>query len=139
MDGEWLTYEQAAERLNISPEAIRQRAIRHRWARTAGNDGRARVHLPDDVRPASGRSNRKPVRTPSGPVADGPLLKYLESHVETLKEQLAASAEREGRLASDLAAERERADKAIAAFADLAQRLDALVSERRSWWRRLVG
>jgi hypothetical protein len=47
-----------------------------------------------------------------------------------LKEQLAAGAEREGRLVADLAAERERAGKAIAAFADLAQRLDALASER---------
>jgi len=41
---------------------------------------------------------------------------------------------------ADLAAERTRADKAIAAFAALAERLDALAAERvRPWWRRLVG
>ena len=44
------------------------------------------------------------------------------------------------RAGADLAAERARADKAIAAFASLADRLDALAATRaRSWWRRLVG
>ena len=47
MEGDWLTYEQAAERLNITPEAVRQKAIRGRWQRTIGNDKLARVRLPD--------------------------------------------------------------------------------------------
>jgi hypothetical protein len=60
-----------------------------------------------------------------------------------LKEQLAAEraafAAREPTLAGDLTAEKARADKAIAAFAALAERLDALAAERaRPWWR-LVG
>jgi hypothetical protein len=42
--------------------------------------------------------------------------------------------------ATELAAERQRADKAIAAFAALAERLDALaVAHSRPWWGRLVG
>ena len=58
---------------------------------------------------------------------------------EALKEQLAAERAaftvREAALAGDLAAERQRADKAIAAFAALAERLDALAAERaRPWW-----
>ncbi len=38
---------EAAERLNTTPEAVRQKAIRGRWQRTVENDGRARVRLPD--------------------------------------------------------------------------------------------
>ena len=37
-------------------------------------------------------------------------------------------------------AERARTEKAIAAFAALAERLDVLAAERsRPWWRRLAG
>ena len=43
-------------------------------------------------------------------------------------------------LGRKLAAERARADAAIAAFASLADKLDALAAERsRPWWRRLVS
>jgi hypothetical protein len=60
-------------------------------------------------------------------------IKTLQGDNEALKEQLAGAA-------ADLAAERERADKAIAAFASLADRLDALAAERaRPWWKRLAG
>jgi len=43
MDGAWLTYREAAERLGSTAEAIRYRAMRGRWPRQRGNDGRARV------------------------------------------------------------------------------------------------
>ncbi len=63
MEGDWLTYAEAAERLNTTPEAIRQKAIRGRWQRTIGNDKLARVRLPDGwlnrVRTASGRAVRQ--------------------------------------------------------------------------------
>ena len=67
----------------------------------------------------------------------------MEAHVETLKEQLekqtADFAERDAERTAELAAERQRADKAISAFAQLAERLDALAAERaKPWWRRLV-
>jgi hypothetical protein len=35
---EWLTYEQAAERLHVSPAAVRARAMRGGWRRQPGND-----------------------------------------------------------------------------------------------------
>jgi hypothetical protein len=47
MSDEWLTYEQVAERMNVSPEAARQKAFRGRWQRSKGNDGKARIRLPD--------------------------------------------------------------------------------------------
>jgi chromosome segregation ATPase len=175
METEWLTYTEAAERLNVSPHAVRAKANRKGWRRQIGNDGRARVlvalepRAPDD-RPIIARSS------PARKAVDPALVNALESHIKTLqgdndalREQLAASESRSEKLASDyaareaksaaelaaaearteklaaelgadLAAERARADKAIAAFADLAERLDALADERaRPWWRRLVG
>ena len=48
MSGEWLTYREDGVRLGVSVEAARRRALRARWARQSGNDGKARVHLPDD-------------------------------------------------------------------------------------------
>ncbi len=73
----------------------------------------------------------------------------LKADIERLEAQLRIKADRlagaEARAekqaaesAEQLAAERQRADKAIAAFAALAGRLDALAAERtRPWWRRL--
>jgi uncharacterized protein YfcZ (UPF0381/DUF406 family) len=44
------------------------------------------------------------------------------------------------RASADLEAERARTSAAISAFASLADRLDALATERaRPWWRRLTG
>ena len=136
MPDEWLTYREAADRLNVSAQAVRQKAIRGRWQKIAGNDGKARVRLPDNVSAiVSEQTGKHAVRTVSRQASDANAIKALEAHVETLKQQLAAS---EARAAADLAAERQRADKAIAAFASLAERLDALAVERaRPWWRRL--
>jgi hypothetical protein len=54
--------------------------------------------------------------------------------------QLAAADARAEKQAAEFSAERERADKAIAAFAQLADRLDALAADRaRPWWKRLAG
>jgi hypothetical protein len=50
-EGGWLTYREAAERLNSTAEAVRYRAIRGRWPRMRGNDGRARIQLPDQPNP----------------------------------------------------------------------------------------
>jgi hypothetical protein len=47
--GEWCTYEQAGERLRVSPAAVRARALRGGWRRMGGNDGKARVLLTQDV------------------------------------------------------------------------------------------
>jgi hypothetical protein len=64
----------------------------------------------------------------------------------TLKERLAAAEARIDKQADDLVAYDTAyagglaAEKAIAAFASLADRLDALATERhRPWWRRLAG
>jgi hypothetical protein len=142
--GDWLTYAAAAERLNTTPEAVRQKAIRGRWQRTIGNDKLARVRLPDGwpngERTATKRPNKTGVRTPSEPRIDAQLIKSLEGRVDDLKQQLAATEARLAVTDASLAAERATTERAIGAFADLAERLDALANERaRPWWRRLAG
>jgi hypothetical protein len=113
MDGVWVTYAEAAARLNVSVEAIRQRAIRNRWARTLGNDKRARVRLPDEP-----YVTRTPIVRPT----DSALLDALREHNETLKGEVEL-------LKGQLAAERERADRAIAELVELARRLTAQTAE----------
>ena len=177
MDGDWLTYRQLAEKLGTSAEGARRRAQRGRWTRQRGNDGLARVLVPEDA-----LDGQRPVRAPSvrsdsaGASSESlSLIEALRAHVATLEEQLAAAEarasedtaalrEHNATLKADfeklevlLAAERERADKAIigfetllrteseradraiAAFESLAQRLEAMAEARRPWWRRLVG
>jgi hypothetical protein len=153
MDGEWHTYAEAAEKLNVSPEAVRQKAIRGRWQRTKGNDGLARCRLPDGlldaVRTPSRRPNKTPVRTPSDARlsaleaelagARGELAGLREALLEARARAEAADA-RSVELCVDLTAERARTERAIEAFAALADRLDQLATERaRPWWRRLAG
>jgi len=135
MDSGWLTYREAAERLGSTAEAVRYRAIRGKWPRMRGNDGRARVQVPDE-RPSA----TPPVRTPSTRAFEAPLIKALEAHLEATKEQLAEARSRLAVADASLAAERVRTDQAIGAFVALADRLDAMAAERaKPWWRRLAG
>ena len=122
-----MTYAEAAVRLGLSVEAVRQRAIRNRWARMLGNDKRARVRLPEGAYPSQTHVVR-PTNTPT----DTALVDALRGHIETLR------AQNEG-LEGQLAEANARADKAIAALGTLADRLNALAAaEARPWWRRLA-
>jgi hypothetical protein len=131
---------------------VRAKAARKRWRRQIGNDGLARVMLPGDL-PVTART-REPgdhpltPRSPPGRRAFDPVLmtalerhiKTLQSENEVLKQQLAAADARNAQHVAELAGERARTEKAITAFAALAERLDALAVERaRPWWRRLTG
>ena len=162
METSWLTYREAADALGLpSPAAAKLRAKRGRWPKRQANDGLVRVQIPegttphrpriDPGSPGDGQKAHDPGSTPHRP--------QFDTALQALREQLSAAGEREQRvtadlateraafaadkaaLGSDLAAERARADKAIAAFESLAQRLEALAAERsaRPWWRRLVG
>jgi hypothetical protein len=92
-DGQWTTYDEAAVRLGISSDAVRRRAARGRWARTLGNDGLARIQVPDDVSAPRGGNV-------GGDTA--PLVSALEGHIATLKTELASEKERSERAAAEL-------------------------------------
>jgi hypothetical protein len=130
---QWLTYAEAAARLGVSAEAVRARVIRGAWRRQVGNDGLARIIIPEgvhtpDPQPINGRST--PVRKPT-------MMDALREHIATLKadnerlvnelagERTARRADQE-QLAAARAAARAAADKATAELVELARRLAAI-------------
>jgi hypothetical protein len=76
---EWLTYEQAAERLHVSPAAVRARAMRGGWRRQRGNDGRARVLITADVVRTAAEQPREQLRK----LPSSELVNELRAHVAT--------------------------------------------------------
>jgi uncharacterized protein YhaN len=133
-----LTYAELAEALKITPASANKLARRKRWPRVPGNDGRSRVSVPEealvrrDIPPDV--STDSPLDVPPVSPPDK-LIKALEAHVETLKDQLAAAEARIGKQAEDLVAydtayaaglaaerakveaERAKAERVIAEFA----------------------
>ena len=89
--GGWFTYAEAGDRLGISPEAVRAKAARKRWRRQLGNDGLARIMIPDDL-PVNGRAHdhgdhpATPRSSPGRKAVDAQFIKSLEAHVATLRE-----------------------------------------------------
>ena len=133
MDGSWLTYQDLGVRLGVTPEAAKRRAIQAKRARMPGNDGRARVRVPDELRASSTLDVRS---------AKAALQHALESHVETLRADVVALKAQLAAAEARAAEEANKTTRAIAAFADLARRLNALAAERERqppppWWRRL--
>ena len=89
---EWLSYAEAAERLNTTVEGVRLRALRGRRQKTIGNDKRPRIRLPDgwstDVRPANERRERRTTndgRTTVERANAAALVAALENHIKTLQ------------------------------------------------------
>ena len=74
----------------------RRRALRGRWPRLAGNDGKMRVRPPDDLSAPCAPDVRPDAKAADR--TDPPLVSALQAHVETLKEQLA---QRDGRRAGE--------------------------------------
>lgn len=99
MDGatRWLTYDDMAEALNITPDSARRLATRHKWPRRPGNDGRALVAVPEErlERPHEPRADA----TPDDEMDTAPeagrdaraLIAYLERRVGELTEDLVQS------------------------------------------------
>jgi hypothetical protein len=152
LTGEWFTYKQAAEKLNVSPEALRQRAVRGRWERTIGNDKRIRVRLPDgwrdSLRASIDQPRKRTLRVLSERVPPKRVIEMLEAHVETLKthvehlkaqlgaaetrfeKQAAEFAAREARHAADLKIERTLADQMSARVDQMTAELAVEQSQR---------
>jgi len=104
MAEEWFTYSELGERLNISPEAVRQKAIRHRWPRRTANDGKAQVRV--DLQDVLATL---PQRRPKE-LADTRTFEALESHIVTLKEMVAKAEALAGEYRDRAHGERQRAD-----------------------------
>jgi len=119
MADEWFTYSELGERLNISPEAVRQKAIRHRWPRRTANDGKTqvRVDLQDVVATLPQRRTKEssdtrptPEQPPVEPPSDTRTIEALESHIATLKDMVAKAEALAGQYRDRADGERQRAD-----------------------------
>jgi len=132
-----MTYADAAVRLGVSLEAARRRAIRGKWPRMPGNDGRTRVQVPDELHP---------LRTPDVRGTESEAVSALKSHIETLKTDIERlMAERQADR-DELAVARAAADRSTAELVELARRLAQIAESqaepeppRRSVGRRALG
>src|SRR5208337_4326955 len=140
--GGWLTYQEAGDRLGVSPEAARAKAARKRWRRQIGNDGRARVWLPAGEHAAGDRQVTTRAREPGEPPVitrsprahhpvDPALVISLESHIKTLQGENEATKEQLAEARARLAAAETLLEKQAAELTDrTAQHAADLVAER---------
>jgi hypothetical protein len=98
MPEEWLTYREIGARLGLNVEAVRTRVRRAGWRTQPGNDGRARVLVPDQafVEPVGHGSDRvkdgvNKTGDLSGLVA---LLTAAEARISRLEKQVEAERDR---------------------------------------------
>ncbi len=131
VDRRWMTYDDAAAALKISGASVRRRAARARWPRQPGNDGRARVGVPqaalDAVRADAGDVVNHDAGRDAGDAAGPDIRRDVGSGQSATIKAL------EGHV-TDLRAERDR----------LLARIETLEAERRvirrrgrfrRWWR----
>lgn len=132
MDGEtrWLTYDDMAEALNITPDSARRLATRHRWPRRPGNDGRALVAVPAErlERPHEPRADAAPDDGADAPPEAGrdarALIHFLERRVGELADDLGHAR----RIAEEARAEAREARTAAEALRVQAGQVDVLTA-----------
>jgi hypothetical protein len=134
MAEEWFTYSDLGERLNISSEAVRQKAIRHRWPRRTANDGKTqiRVDLQDVVATLPQRRSKQSSDT--GPLPDAPpseirTIEALESHIATLKDMVAKAEALAGQYRDRADGEHQRAQAERAKAEAERDRADGLAAQ----------
>lgn len=136
----WMTYQDIAEGLGINVASARRRAFRAGWERRAGNDGLARVAVPNDViaemkprhsgipmirrrgRPPKQASNPsdEPMSNPSDELSEARVSSaHAEAAVRALRETVARLDEEGSWLRTELDDVRQRLASAEAAKASI--------------------
>lgn len=137
MAEEWLTYSDLGQRLGISPEAARQKAIRGHWPRRTANDGKTQVRVDvEDVRAST--PVRKPKDEPSSDdrssfeehPSEARTFEALEDHIASLKAMVAKAEEIAVTERERANAEHTRADGEQARNFELTQRLAEVETAR---------
>ena len=154
MSVETLTYDQIAQRMNVSREAARAIVKRHRLPRSRSNDGKTLVAIDlDEI-----QHKPLPARSPRGhqPVSEAVTL--LHERIKTLEAELATEQQRSEGHRADYERERDRADRErdradklvteslaqlieLMTVREVTARLEGEVAALRSppkrrWWRR---
>lgn len=143
---ELLTYAQLGERLGISPEAARQKALRGHWKRVPGNDGKTLVEVDlAAVAPPKGfpEASREPRKKSSKPQPnerelDGQTIQALNAHLNTLREQLEKAEISAAESRKEVALERERVAELTAQIVKLTEQILALKG-KEGLWAKLFG
>jgi len=138
VDVRWLTYDEMAEALGIGRESARVLTKRKRWPRRAGNDGKARIGVPEDEITARSDPPSDPGSDPGAEPDQVTELRVLNARLEAQIEALRAiaavektQAERERRMLEDALQEaKAQRDKWCAQ----AERLALPKVEPRRWW-----
>lgn len=141
----WLSYDDIADRLRITPASARNLVRRKRWQRRPGNDGRARIAVPDDVlcAPTGGTTSGASMADIEGAIdAPQPMPPSNEVHLALARLEVEVAGLRELVSAERARAEAEarRADAAEAdrdAWRALADRQAQAASTSSPWWRRV--
>lgn len=109
----WMTYQALAEALGIGADSARNLVRRKRWARQTGNDGLARIGVPEDHLETHDRGTDGPSDIPSDGAtdapADGGIVPALEAHVASLQAEVQRLAISAAEQRADIEHERNRA------------------------------
>ncbi len=146
----WLTYDDLAAALRITPDSARRLVARRKWPKRPGNDGRALVAVPADRLPPDSppdvpsdsipdvREDVPPDITPVVPPDIPSPVHALQARVTELEADLRTERERSAGLSAVAEAERRHAAE-IRSDRD-AWRAQAERLATRSWWpwRRLA-
>jgi len=141
MSDRWMTYQEAAVALRMTPESIRARARREHWRKQLGNDGKALILVPVDaegIPPGDDESSAPATRPVKRPEPD-PVTAALQARISDLESrasELSAQVERER---SERLQERERADRLTNEIAALARQLASTVDDAAGRERDLQG
>ena len=162
MPEEWLTYREIGARLGLNVEAVRTRVRRAGWRTQPGNDGRARVLVPDRVfvEPVGEVNGGGTVEVNKTGNLTGlvTLLTAAEARITRLENQLQAEHDRVNEARSeadrlratvtDLTTRADRAEQASTAAETARQEADRRADELRkadaarrslSRWRRILA
>jgi hypothetical protein len=157
-----MTYPELGEAFGIAPASAKRLAIRRRWPKRPGNDGRARVGVPTEAIPVraagdgagdvtgavAGESTGDDAGDDTGVVTA--VVTVLQRHIERLEQQLAetqkVAADRDAvaternvlkvqleALNAALASERQHVEEWKAVADRFAQQAERLAA-RRGWW-----
>jgi len=146
----WLTYRELAQALDISADAARQKAIRGRWPRQRGNDGKARILVDLETEKAAHTPRRRPNVNPNEHPDERRTFEALEAHIATLKEAVAKAEALGEHHRQEAEMTSKRVDHLVAELVEISMRMaeQTAVADRvraefdayraRPWWRRLA-
>jgi len=146
----WLTYRELAQGLDISTEAARQKAIRGRWPRQRGNDGKARILVDLEAEKAAQTLRRNPDKHLNEQPDERRTFEALEAHIATLKEFVVRAEALAEQHRQEAETAGKRVDHLLAELVGMSIRMgeQTAVADRlrtefdayraRRWWRRLA-